>query len=244
MNIIMPMAGLGSRFRDKGYELPKPLIPVLGKAMYAWATESLPLNYSKKLVFILLRSQPEYSMLKADILERYKMHQPIVLSVPELTRGQSETVLAAKELIDDDTPLLIHNSDTGYIINDSWLQDVDVLRPDGALLVFPSKKKCWSFSKQDKYGRVIEVREKIPISDWASTGTYYFGNGRKFVELANMNVKHNILTAGEFYIAPLFNDLIKEGGFVKNYPVEELFCFGTPADLKETIKSLGAKQEI
>src|ERR1041385_531195 len=105
LNIVMPMAGLGSRFRQAGFEKPKPLIDVRGRPMYAWATESLPLDRCTRLIFILLQSQPEYPDLKRDIEQRYARHQPVVLSVPELTAGQAITVLRAREFIDSDEPL-------------------------------------------------------------------------------------------------------------------------------------------
>lgn len=238
MNIVMPMAGLGSRFRDAGYALPKPLIPVLGKPMYAWATDCLPLDKADRLIFILLASQPEYPELKADIETRYAAYNPAVLSVPELTRGQSETVLASRELIDSPVPLLIHNADTGYEIGDAWIEDIEHHKPDGALLVFKSRENRWSFSRTDDRGRVVEVREKDPISCWASTGTYYFGKGSDFVRLAERRIIGEKVESGEFYVAPLYNDLIGEGSHVVNYEIDRLFCFGTPEDLDATLSTL------
>jgi dTDP-glucose pyrophosphorylase len=240
MNIVMPMAGLGSRFRDAGYDLPKPLIPVLGQPMYACATDSLPLERCSKLIFILLESQPEFHDLKADILERYEAYSPVVLSVPELTRGQSETVLVAAEYINNAEPLLIHNADTGYDISPEWLNDLDETRPDGALLVFKSTENRWSFSREDDDGRVVEVREKDPISHWASTGTYYFGRGSDFCRLAAKRISGDRIESGEFYVAPLYNDLIEEGGCVKNYEISSLYCYGTPEDFQETLSKLGS----
>src|SRR5689334_6975727 len=110
MNVVIPMAGLGSRFAKAGYTIPKPLIPVLGKPMYAWAAESLPLVHARRIIFILLATQPECAGLRADILTRFAAHAPVVLTVPALTRGQSETVLAARDYIANDAPLLIHNA--------------------------------------------------------------------------------------------------------------------------------------
>ncbi len=238
MNIVMPMAGLGSRFTNTKYQLPKPLIPIFEKPMYAWATESLPLEYAKNLIFILLESQPEFPILKADILKRYVKYNPIILSVPRVTRGQSETVLAATEFINNDSPILIHNADTAFEIKSDWVVDLKTNNLDGALLVFQSSESRWSYSKEDANGRVIEVREKQPISQWASTGTYYFGSGSTFVKLAQSRIKAGLIESNEFYIAPLYNDLIKANGKVKNYQITRLYCFGTPADLEETVKFL------
>jgi UDP-N-acetylglucosamine diphosphorylase / glucose-1-phosphate thymidylyltransferase / UDP-N-acetylgalactosamine diphosphorylase / glucosamine-1-phosphate N-acetyltransferase / galactosamine-1-phosphate N-acetyltransferase len=241
MNIVMPMAGLGSRFKEAGYSIPKPLIPVLGKPMYAWATDSLPLECANQLIFILLESQPEYQTLKDDILRRYAIYNPVVLSVRTLTRGQSETVLTAKSLIDNNTPLLIHNADTAFEIGKDWLADLVKYQPEGALLVFESSENRWSFSREDEAGRVVEVREKKPISCWASTGTYYFASGSAFVKLAESRILGHQAESGEFYVAPLYNDVIADGGLVKNYVIERLFCFGTPLDLEESLLLLNKK---
>lgn len=231
------MAGLGSRFRDAGYELPKPLIQIHGVPMYAKATESLPLHNALRLIFILLESQPEFDDLKTDIENRFARFDPIILSVPELTRGQSETVLMAKAYINSEEPLLIHNADTGFDIDPDWINKLEKENPDGALLVFESREPRWSFSKENSDGEVIEVREKIPISHWASTGTYYFARGADFCRLAEARIHKELVEADEFYVAPLYNDLIAEGRTVRNFLIDQLYCFGTPEDLRITLES-------
>jgi NDP-sugar pyrophosphorylase family protein len=238
LNIVMPMAGLGSRFREAGFAVPKPLIDVRGRPMYAWATESLPLEYSSRLIFILLASQPEFPDLTRDIETRYAAYQPVVLSVPELTAGQAITVLRAKELINNDEPLLIHNADTAFSGDRDWTEKARAENLDGALLVFPSQEKRWSFSRANAAGLVEEVREKEVISPWASTGTYWFGRGADFVSAAETRFNSGKREASEFYVGPLYNDLIASGARVKNFPISKLYCFGTPDDLKNTLKTL------
>src|SRR5579862_7688660 len=154
LNIVMPMAGLGSRFRDAGFKKPKPLIYVRGRPMYAWATESLPLERASRLIFILLASQPEFPELKKDIETRYAKHEPVVLSVPELTAGQAITVLRARELIINEEPLLIHNADTAFEADRDWTDKAFAEKLDGALLVFSSHEKRWSFSRENTAGLV------------------------------------------------------------------------------------------
>lgn len=238
LNIVMPMAGLGSRFQQAGYKVPKPLIDVRGRPMYAWATDSLPLELSTRLIFILLSSQPEFPQLREDILRRYAKHSPIVLDVPTLTAGQSITVLRAKELIDNGEPLLIHNADTAFTINSVWAQQAWRQKCDGALLVFESNENRWSYSRERNDGCVAEVREKEVISQWASTGTYWFRRGADFVRQAEERMKTGRIEAAEYYVGPLYNDLIANGAQVKNFQIERLFCFGTPDDYERTLREL------
>jgi NDP-sugar pyrophosphorylase family protein len=238
LNIVMPMAGLGSRFRQAGFKLPKPLIEVRGRPMYAWATESLPLERSTRLIFILLATQPEFPDLKRDIKTRYAKHRPVVLVVPELTAGQAITVLRAKEFINSGEPLLIHNADTAFDVDHSWVERAWAENLDGALLVFPSSEKRWSFSRENAAGLVEEVREKEVISPWATTGAYWFRRGADFVQAAEARVSAGRREASEYYVGPLYNDLVARGAKVKNFPIQKLYCFGTPEDLTATLRGL------
>ncbi len=238
LNIVMPMAGLGSRFRDAGFGKPKPLIEVRGRPMYAWATESLPLEKASRLIFILLASQPEFPDLQKDIESRYDKYHPVVLSVPELTAGQAITVLRAKEMIDNDEPLLIHNADTAFDVDGNWTGQAAAENLDGALLVFRSDEKRWSFSRENPGGFVEEVREKEVISPWATTGTYWFRHGNDFVQAAEARFRSGRREASEFYVGPLYNDLVAKGAKVRNFVIRKLYCFGTPEDLEATLREL------
>jgi NDP-sugar pyrophosphorylase family protein len=232
------MAGLGSRFREAGFSRPKPLIPVWGRPMYAWAVESLPLAKASKLTFILLRAQAEFEELRADILQRYAKFPVQVLDVPALTAGQSETVMRAAAEIDNETPLLIHNADTAFEVNPAWVRQAGERKLDGALLVFASNESRWSYSRVDQTGKVLEVREKVVISPWASTGTYWFARGSDFARLARAQAKKQLREKGELYVGPLYNDLIAEGARIENFKIDRLWCFGTPEDLSQSLELL------
>ena len=236
LNIVVPMAGLGSRFQQAGHKEPKPLIDVCGRPMYAWAVDSLPLDFSTRLIFILLSSQPQFAQLRDDIFIRYAKRNPVVLDVSALTAGQAITVLQAKELIDSAEPLLIHNADTAFTIDPSWVKQAWQQECDGALLVFRSEEECLSYSRERDDGWVAEVREKKVISPWASTGTYWFRRGSDFVRMTEDAVKSGRREASEYYIGPLYNDLIASGGCVKNFRVENFYCFGTPDDYAAAIR--------
>jgi UDP-N-acetylglucosamine diphosphorylase / glucose-1-phosphate thymidylyltransferase / UDP-N-acetylgalactosamine diphosphorylase / glucosamine-1-phosphate N-acetyltransferase / galactosamine-1-phosphate N-acetyltransferase len=232
------MAGLGSRFQSAGFTVAKPLIEVRGRPMYSWAADSLPLQYCTRLIFVLLATQPDFKQLQDDILHRYAKFKPTVQTVPEVTAGQSITVLSVKELIDSAEPLLIHNADTAFEIAPGWVQSAFSDGVDGGLLVFRSSEPRWSYSREDSSGWVVEVREKQVVSPWASTGTYWFRRGADFVRLAETRAQQGQRDAGEYYVGPLYNDLIARGGRVKNYAIQRLFCFGTPEDLQATLAQL------
>jgi hypothetical protein len=159
--------------------------------------------------------------------------------VPALTAGQAITVLQTKEWIDAAEPLLIHNADTAFTIKSGWVQEAWRQNCDGALLVFGSQEERWSYSREGPDGTVAEVREKQVISPWASTGTYWFRRGSDFVRLAEARARIGHRDVSEYYVGPLYNDLIAEGAKVKNFPIDRLFCFGTPDDYERTLSELG-----
>ena len=232
MNVVIPMAGRGERFRQAGHTTPKPLIEVRGRPMYAWAAESLPLELASRLVFICLDEHLRGGFLEADVRRRYG-HLPLeILALGEVTRGQAETVLRAREIIDDATPLLVFNADT--FVRSPRLRDRlgEIEGCDGLVGVFRAKGDHWSFARLDEDGFVLEMAEKRRISPWASTGLYVFTRGRDFVRLAEGAIQRDERVRGEFYVAPLYNALIAEGGRVAVDVAEEVWPLGTPAELR------------
>ena len=184
--------------------------------------------------------QPRQRRPRRDRQQRYAKHSPIIITVPELTAGQAITVLRAKEFINNDEPLLIHNADTAFDVDHSWVESAQQEKLDGALLVFNSNEKRWSFSRENAAGFVDEVREKEVISPWASTGTYWFRRGADFVRMAESRLNSGRREAAEYYVGPLYNDMIATGSKVKNFPIRKLYCFGTPDDLTATLKQMNA----
>ena len=133
---------------------------------------------------------------------------------------------------------MIHNADSAFDVAPVWVERAAAEKLDGALLVFPSQEKRWSFSRENADGWVEEVREKEAVSPWASTGTYWFRRGADFVRTAEARLQSGRREASEFYVGPLYNDLIARGAKVKNFPIRKLYCFGTPEDLAATLRDL------
>jgi dTDP-glucose pyrophosphorylase len=231
LNIVMPMAGRGSRFAKVGIPTPKPLIDVLGKPMYAWATDSLPLNLCEKLIFISLREHLDETDLLSDIKSRYGQYSPIILPLDHVTDGQACTVLVAKELIDNEQPLIIFNADTFCRTS----LDVNLKQMPssvaGLLGVFRAPGDRWSFARTDPNGRVVETAEKRRISDLACTGLYHFSRGKDFVRYAQATIAANDRVNGEFYVAPVYNRMIADGMDIRVDIAQEAWALGTPEDL-------------
>jgi NDP-sugar pyrophosphorylase family protein len=232
MNIVMPMAGRGSRFAEIGIDAPKPLIDVFGRPMYAWATESLPLELAKRVIFICLEEHLRHRALEDDIRRRYGRFNPEIISLGEVTQGQACTVLKAEFLIDSDEPLLIYNADT-FCRSDLSRRLADLPpRTAGLIGVFRAPGDRWSFARTDANGRVLETAEKRRISEWASTGLYYFRRGRDFVEHSHQMIADDDRVNGEFYVVPVYNRMISAGAEILIDPADEVWVLGTPEDLQ------------
>ncbi|MEM9075287.1 MAG: glycosyltransferase family 2 protein, partial [Myxococcota bacterium] len=230
MKIVIPMAGRGSRFADVGVKTPKPLIDVRGKPMYAWATESLPLDRATGLVFICLEEHLSGLGLREDIAERFGGLDPVVIPLDHVTEGQACTVLTAREHIGDEG-LMIFNADTFMktSLGDHLARMEESV--DGLFGVFRAPGDKWSFERTDDKGRVVETAEKKRISEWASTGLYHFTRGTDFVRHADAMIADDQRVNGEFYVAPVYNRMIDAGADIRIDVADEVWALGTPEDL-------------
>jgi capsule biosynthesis phosphatase len=227
INIVVAMAGAGARFADKGYGLPKPLIPAFGEPMYRHAVRSLPLHLAERLIF-LIRQDAHTTQLRRDIHESFAPFHPIIVEIDHLTRGQAETVLYARHKIAFHRPVLIHNADSAFEVTS--FADFP-LSADGALLLFRGSGTKWSYAEMDEQGLVTQVREKLAISPFASTGTYYFRSSVQLIDLIQEAMSRDDTVNGEYYIGPLYNVMAAQGQPIKGVEVDRFISFGTPEDL-------------
>jgi dTDP-glucose pyrophosphorylase len=227
INVVVTMAGAGARFARAGYDLPKPLIPVFGEPMYRHAVRSLPLHLAGRLIFVIRRDGRSDAM-RADIEETFGAYDPRVVVIDRLTRGQAETLLYAELELAFHYPVLVHNADSAYAGGD--FEGV-YRKADGALMTFDSDEDRWSYAGVGADGRVTEVREKVPISRHASTGTYFFRSSTQLLRLVRDAIAAGETEKGEFYIGPLYNKMIAAGQTIVSVPVERFVSFGTPEDL-------------
>ena len=237
INIVIPMAGAGSRFVKAGYKTPKPFIDVLGKPMICHVLDNLNMPNAK---FILLVRQEHYES-EPETIQWIKLHYNVeYVLVDKLTEGAACTVLYAHRLINNDTPLLIANSDQIVDMNVAdYIADSDNRHLDGSILCFTDEtmNPSYSFAKVDEHGIVEEVREKQPISTHATVGIYYYAKGCSFVNGAVDMVVHNDRVNNEFYVAPVYNYAIAQGEKFGIYDIEfsQMHGTGTPADLDKFI---------
>ena len=229
LNVLIPMAGAGSRFESAGYTFPKPLIEVKGKPMIQVVTENL--NCESPHTFIVQKShRTKYNL---DTLLNLISPDCNVIQVEGVTEGAACTTLLSKEIINTDQPLLIANSDQ-YVEWDTseFLYKMQEQNADAGILTFKSTHPKWSFAKVDENGSVIEVAEKNPISDIATVGIYYWKKGSDYVKYAEKMIENNIRHNGEFYVCPVFNEAIKDGKIVKTFDIQNMWGLGTPEDLQ------------
>ena len=226
MNILIPMAGAGSRFEKAGYTFPKPLIEVHGKPMIQKVVENL--NLKGRYIFIV---QKEH-------YERYALNYLLPLIAPgceivqvdQMTEGAACTTLLAKKFIDNDAPLVTANSDQFIEFEDGWQNDL-LSSKDGHILTFKATHPKWSFAKVSD-GLVSEVAEKKPISDTATVGVYHWSKGSDYVKYAEQMIAKDIRVNNEFYVCPVFNEAIQDGKSIGTIPVKRMWGLGTPEDLR------------
>ena len=235
MNVIIPMAGRGKRFEDAGYSFPKPLIDVNGKPMIQIIIENL--NLTAKHIFICQGEHVQKFAIH-DLMNLLKPDSEII-SINEITQGAAETVLKAKDLINNDDELIIANSDQWIDWNPqhflSFMRKKDA---DGGIVTFISTHPKWSYVRINDENLVEEVAEKRPISNIATVGIYYYKHGKDFVKAAEQMMRKNIRTNNEFYVAPVFNEMIASGKKIHIYPIAEMKGLGTPEDLLRFFNSL------
>ncbi|WLH90432.1 glycosyltransferase family 2 protein [Pseudomonas sp. FP453] len=234
LNIVVPMAGAGSRFAVAGYADPKPLIPVHSVPMIKVVIDNLTPACEHRFIFICQAAHVEAYGLK-DKLQAWAPGCAIV-ELNGVTEGAACTVYAAKDLIDSDHPVMIANSDQ-YVdvdIND-YLSAMQAQDADGLIMTMKANDPKWSFVGFADDGRINSVVEKEVISDEATVGIYNFRSGRQLIGAIEAMFDKDLRVNGEFYVAPAYNEMIEDQALVIHYNVGSegagMYGLGIPADL-------------
>lgn len=229
MNVLIPMAGAGSRFTKAGYTFSKPLIEVNGKPMIQVVIENLNIDAN----FIYLVRKEDYEKYNLKSVLNILTPECKIIIVEKLTEGACCTTLLAEHLIDNENPLLIANSDQFVEWKSGeFYHSLNTNNIDGSILTFENSHPKWSYVKTDDYGNVTELQEKEVISNQATVGIYYWAKGSDYVRCAKQMIEKNIRVNGEFYVAPVYNEAIAEGKIIKTFEVQKMFGLGTPEDLQ------------
>lgn len=233
-NLVVTMAGRGTRFRQAGYDIPKFAIEVHGRTLFAWALLSLSSWWSDTLaraVFIAHRDDDTAGFV-ATQCQLLGLGSHALIQLDHTTDGQATTAMAAEAAVDAEAPLLIYNIDT-HVRPEAL--DAGHVRGDGWLPCFPGQGSAWSFARADADGRVDEVREKERISDDATVGLYWFRSFSLFRSLYQHAVRHGGgAQAGERYVAPLYRLLLDQGGevYLDRLADDDVVPLGTPAEVE------------
>jgi HAD superfamily hydrolase (TIGR01509 family) len=228
LNVLIPMAGAGSRFQTAGYTFPKPLIEVKGKPMIQVVVENL--NIDANFIYVVQKEHREKYNL--DTLLNLITPNCKIVETDGMTEGAACTALLAKEYIDVEAPLFFANSDQ-FVEWDSneFLYKMNETNADGGIVSFKATHPKWSFAKVDENGLVTEVAEKNPISDIATVGYYYWKHGSNFVKYAEQMIEKDIRVNNEFYVCPVFNEAIADCKKIKTFDIPKMWGIGTPEDL-------------
>lgn len=225
MLLIIPMAGRGSRYSNVGYTTPKPLIEINGKPMLYHAFQSVKDVQYEKVIFIALKEHEETygvsKLIREQIVEDFEL-----ILLDDVTDGQLCTVLRASEYFKPNTSILIAASDS--YIESTIHKDIQNSNADGIISVINLPGEQWSFAKTNESGYVVEVAEKSRISEYASTGLYFFRNVKQFQKEAERIIESSEKTKGEYYISPLYNKLIHKGLLIELSHAKSMWDMGTP----------------
>lgn len=235
INIVIPMAGAGSRFQVAGYKVPKPFIEFNGKMMIEHVLSSFK-NINANFILVL---QEKFLTEEKEQLNKLKNNYNLdFVTVPKLTMGAAITALAAHKKIDKHSDILFADSDNIFNSNDieNFINYVRKNELDGALLTFSSNEPCFSYAQIDKNGYLIKTKEKEVISNHAISGVYYFRDLEQFKDAVIDLVVESDLSKGEFYMSNVYNHLMKQTKKIGVYDIEHFDCVGTPEQLNEYIK--------
>ena len=239
INIVIPMAGAGNRFRVAGYDLPKPFIDINGSMMIERVLDSIKVPNASYTLIIQEQFKNENQLQLKKISDKYSVK---FVCVKGLTQGASCTALAAYKEIDKNDTVVFVDSDNIFnkeVFND-FIQDALTRNIDGSLLTVKSKDKCFSYARTNIEGFLTETKEKEVISDHAITGAYLFRFGRDFIDCAIDMMIYGDKSKNEYYMSNVYNWAVLHGLRIGIYDIKltDWKCVGTPDQLESFISTL------
>lgn len=238
LKIVVPMAGRGSRFANKGYTIPKPLITIHSQPMIRLVIENIRPRRPHQFIFLALDEHIAQFDLRTKLRE-WGGENSVVVPVAEVTQGAACTVLLAREFINSQDPIMIANSDQWVDLDlDAYLKSMDDRNLDGLIMTMKANDPKWSFVRINE-NLVTEVVEKVVVSDEATVGIYNFKSGTEFVSAADKMISENKRVNNEFYVAPVYNELISTGKRIGFFNIGSeglgMYGLGIPEDLTKFV---------
>ena len=237
IHIVMPMGGEGKRFAERGYTFPKPLVEIAGKPMVEIVVHNLTPSEPHRFIFIC-RQEHLQKFALGEVLNLIAPENRVI-SMRSPTSGALCSVLLGMEYLQNDDELLVANADQFVDIPiDGFLAAARAGKWDGYVMTFPSTHPKWSYVKTEG-DHIVTVAEKQPISRNATVGLYYFRRSKDFVAAAERMLLKNATVAGEFYVAPVYNELILKGKKIGMYPIsrDQMHGLGMPEDVEVFVAS-------
>ncbi len=237
INVVIPMAGRGQRFLDKGISTPKPLIEIDSKPFIEHVIDSV--SFEKANFYFLIREKHLIENNFDEIFKKKKIKYKII-PVNKDTEGAACTVLLGTKEMNNDFPLIVKDCD--QIMNWSkknFLEFVNRKKIDGALVTVPTKNPGFSYVELlDDMSTVSRTKEKEIVSSFGNTGCYYFSKTQEYEYYANSMIKKNIRVKNEFYISQVYNEYILDNKKIIHYPIAEIFSINTPTELENNKKNI------
>ena len=240
LNVLVPMSGAGSRFAKAGYELPKPMIKVGRRMMIEVVIENIRPSCDHQFIFICQKAHLDDFALAETLNEAAPGCK--IVTADGLTEGAACSVLLARELLENDNPLMMANCDQYVDMDiDAFVSEAKTSGSDGFIMTMKAFDSRWSFVKFDEDGAISGVYEKQVVSDEATVGIYYFKRSRDFVFYSNQMIAKDLRVNGEFYVAPVYNELLLDGlsiGIQNIGPLStQMHGLGVPEDLEAFLKT-------
>lgn len=220
INVLQLAAGKGSRFKDYT-DVPKPFIPVDGKPMFLTSYESLGLENVRYHLLCQKSHVEKYNPMQ------YK-EDMILHSLDYYTDGAATSAYSV-------IAYSAFKSEPWLIIDCDFIMHWNPVLPENSSACLVEKKQ-WDIKSSYSVvvnDNIVAIAEKQPISMYRNTGQYLFETGELFCEAYEFYKEREMLSSGEFYIAPLFNFIIQKGSTVKALKVDEYIPIGTPSDLEK-----------
>jgi NDP-sugar pyrophosphorylase family protein len=243
LQIIVPLGGKATRFEERGFTFPKPLIEIGNEAMIEMVLKNLNPPTPNQFTFICRKEH----LLKFYLGDMLRLLAPgcRVISLEHETAGALCSVLLAIDELNLDEELLIANGDQFITTGLEPFYEA-CRRPgiDGCILTFTAAHPRWSFVKTDANGFVTATAEKRPISKQATVGLYYFRRARDLFEAAEKMIVKGLTTSGQFFVCPVYNELILAGKKVTTHhlPDGAMHSLGTPEDVEAFLKQVPPAQ--